>query len=136
MAEHKTLKIVSASGQIREVAFCISRGDPCVVETGEYDNRKLRAEASDLFDCLVKIRLDLELEGAKILCNGARLDAFPSPMARDMGGGRKVYLLRMGEPAQLENLVNTFDEAPIEKIASVAEQKKFYLDWLGPPPPT
>jgi hypothetical protein len=130
MSERKMVKIVLSSGETKEAVLSFSRGEPCVVEVDGHGSKVLHAEAGDLFDCLVKIRMDLEMDGAKILCNGARLDAYPSPMARDMGGGRKVYLMRMGEVAQHEDLVGTFDEAPVEKIGSVADQRSFYLSWL------
>jgi len=130
MLEQRVLQVAYPSGEIRETVFAISRGDPCVLEMEEAVGQRLRAEANDLFDCLVQIRSDLEREGAKVLCNGARLDAYPSGMARDMGGGRKVYLMRMGEAARLEDLVNTFDVAPIETIASVADQRDYFLRWL------
>jgi hypothetical protein len=39
------------------------------------------------------IRLQLEPLGWFPLCNGARLDCYPSAMARDMGAGRAVYVL-------------------------------------------
>ena len=130
MVERKILKVAYASGGIKEILFSISRGDPCVLEADEIDGQRLRAEASDLFECLVKIRSNLEEERAKVLCNGARLDAYPSRMAREMGGGKKVYLMKMGEKARPEDLVNTFDEAPIEKIGSVADQQDYFLRWL------
>jgi len=130
MPEQRTVRVALSSGDLKEVTLSFARGDPCVVEVHGYDAQVLRAEAGDLFDCLVRIRMDLERDGAKILCNGARLDAYPSRMARDMGGGRKVYLMRMGEVARHEDLVGTFDEAPIEKIGSVDDQRNFYLSWI------
>ena len=121
------LVTADAVGESAEAAdHGLLRGSTKIVVAGQ----ALRAEAGDLFDCLVRIRMDLEKNGAKILCNGARLDAYPSRMARDMGGGRKVYLMRMGEVARPEDLVGTFDEAPIEKIGSVDDQRKFYLSWI------
>lgn len=41
----------------------------------------------DLFGALVKFRLRLEENGYVLLCNGARKDAYPSRMAREIGGG-------------------------------------------------
>ena len=31
------------------------------------------------------------------LCNGARVDCYPSGMARDMGGARSIYVLTIGQ---------------------------------------
>jgi hypothetical protein len=119
-----------ANGEIVESSFSIARTEPFFLEVDGYGPGKLRVEAEDLFECLAKLRLDLEKDGAKVLCNGARADAFPSGMAREMSGGKKVYLLRMGEPANPNDLVNTFDEAPVDKIASVADQREYYLAWV------
>jgi hypothetical protein len=130
MIQQKRIKIALASGEIGEYSFSISKTEPYFLEVDGYGPGKLRADAEDLFECLAKLRLDLEKEGAKVLCNGARLDAFPSGMAREMSGGKKVYLLKKGEPANPRDLVNTFDEAPIEKIASVADQREYYLAWI------
>ena len=130
MHERRKLKVALASGEVRDISFSMSKEDPCFLETDEYGPRALRANGDDLFDCLVNLRGELEKDGAKILCNGARIDAYPSGMARDMARGRKVYLLRMGERARLEDLVNTFDEAPIDKLGSVADQREYYLSWI------
>jgi hypothetical protein len=130
MLQQKTIKIALATGEVRGYSFAISRTEPYFLEIDGYGPGRLRAEAEDLFECLVKLRTELEKEGAKILCNGARVDAFPSGMAREMSGGKKVYLLKKGEPANPKDLVNTFDEAPIEQIASVADQRDSYLAWI------
>jgi len=130
MHEERVLKVALASGEIREISFSMSKEQPCLLETDEYDDRRIRASGDDLFDCLCNVRTELEKDGAKVLCNGARTNAYPSGMAREMALGRRVYLLRMGQPARPQDLVNTFDEAPLEEIGSVAEQRKYYIDWI------
>jgi len=84
-----------------------------------------------LFDCLCALRTFLAERNACILCNGARIDAYPSRMSIQMGGGRKLYVLRIGEQAVLKDMVDIFDETTIDKIGSVAEQKDFYRKWLS-----
>jgi hypothetical protein len=130
MMQQKTIKIALASGEVKEFAFSMSKSEPYFLEAEGYENRRLHATGGDLFDCLVNLRSDLEKEGAEILCNGARLDTYPSAMSREMSGGKKVYVLKKGEPANPKDLVNTFDEAPIEKIASVVDQRENYLEWI------
>jgi len=50
--------------------------------------------APDLFAALQDLRKKtLEPLGSIPLCNGARVDCYPSGMARDMGGGQVVYVL-------------------------------------------
>ncbi|HEY7023128.1 MAG TPA: hypothetical protein VH349_18565 [Ktedonobacterales bacterium] len=86
--------------------------------------------APDLFDALVAFRLYLEARGYLLLCNAARRDAYPSRMAREMGGGRKVYLLCMGCQARMSDLVDSLEEASLELVTTVAAQKAAYEAWL------
>jgi hypothetical protein len=89
-----------------------------------------RYEGHDLFECLTLLRQDLETEGWYILCAGARIDVYPSRMARDMGGGRKAYVMRLGVPAKSDDLVDTFATAQIEQVGTVEEQLAYYERWL------
>ena len=91
------------------------------------------AEASDVFECLCRVRTQLDREGIRLCCNGARLNVWPSGMARDMGGGLKAYVLQVGRRASIDDLVDIFDSAPIEDIATVAEQRRFTEKWLAAP---
>jgi len=68
-------------------------------------------DASDYYECLRAFRRVIEHEGFGVLCQGARPNVCPSPMARDMGELRHT----LGEPAF--TLVRTID--PVEDIASV-----------------
>jgi hypothetical protein len=52
-------------------------------------------------------------------------------MAMSMGEGGCVYLLKKGHPAKRRNLVDAFDRAPESSIAPVADQEKFYEEWLA-----
>jgi hypothetical protein len=87
-------------------------------------------DGDDLFACLCSVRRAIEHEACQLLCNGARLDAYPSPMSREMGGGRMVYLLQKGQHGRPGNLVDAFAFSDPSTIATVEEQKKFYFDWL------
>lgn len=84
----------------------------------------------DVFACFCDAREYLAKYGVVLLCNGARLDAYPSRMSRDMGDGTLIYITVMGKQARDEDLVNLFDEAPADKIASVQEQREFHRRWL------
>lgn len=88
-----------------------------------------QAEGRDLFDGLQQIRRELEPRGWYPLCNGARIDCYPSGMARDMGGGRAVYELTMGKPGR-PPLVGLFEPAPPERVGAVADQDAYYSRWL------
>jgi len=82
----------------------------------------------DLFECLIALRRELEKAGDRILCNGARVDAYPSGMSRSMGGARKVYITELGKPGT--ELVKIFDQADLEKVGSVEEQQTYHQLWV------
>jgi hypothetical protein len=89
------------------------------------------ADASDVFECLCRLRTQLDREGIRLCCNGARLNVWPSGMARDMGGGLKAYVLQIGRRATIDDLVDIFDSAPVEDVATVEEQRRFAEKWLA-----
>ncbi|MEC5408442.1 hypothetical protein VOM14_23100 [Paraburkholderia sp. MPAMCS5] len=95
---------------------------PCFGELSFTDN--------NLFDALSAYRRALEQNHYFILCNGARKDAYPSQMALQMGGGRKVYLLHSGKSAKRQDLVDIFGSATIDQVCSVAEQRAAYEAWV------
>jgi hypothetical protein len=83
-------------------------------------------DAADFYECLRAFRRVIELDGFRVLCQGARPNVCPSPMASDMGGAVKSYVLTLGKPAFTKDLVGTFD--PVEDITSVGtveEQDEF-----------
>lgn len=90
-----------------------------------------KGEGADLFEALVKVRLQLESVGWLIAVQGARLDTYPSGMARDMGGGEWVYVLDRGRDATLADRVDTLASAEVEKLATVADQERYFRDWWG-----
>lgn len=91
------------------------------------------ATAMDVFESLVRLRLQLEPGGWMIAVQGARRDTYPSGMVRDMGGGRRVYVMRPGHKASAEDLVETLDDAAVEQLGTVAEQQAWRDAWLAEP---
>ncbi|MBO6526924.1 hypothetical protein [Erythrobacter sp.] len=84
---------------------------------------------ADAFECLGRYREYLEKLGLKPLCVGARIDAFPSGMCRDMGRGFAAYITEMGTAAATRP-ESIFDPADAATIATVGEQKQRHEDWL------
>jgi hypothetical protein len=84
----------------------------------------VQADGQDLFGALQHLRKrDLEPLGWVPLCNGARVDCYPSGMARDMGGGMDVYVLSARRWLGLRHpLVGTFEPAPKESVGTVEDQ--------------
>ena len=50
---------------------------------------------------LVRLRRQLEPNGLMVAVQGSRRDTYPSGMARDMGGGLQVYIMRPDCAARL-----------------------------------
>ena len=88
------------------------------------------ATAEDLFEALVRLRRQLEPDGLMVAVQGSRRDTYPSGMARDMGGGWKIYVLRPGVPGH-PDLVRTLDDAPADQLATVDEQWAFREAWMA-----
>lgn len=68
----------------------------------------------DIFDALQQLRLKLEPLGWYPLCNGARVDCYPSGMAQDMGGAQAVYVLTIGKSGR-PPVVGTLEPAPRQR---------------------
>jgi hypothetical protein len=98
--------------------------------TLEWSGPVLTSTAPDVFEALVHIRRQLEPLGWLVAVQGSRLDAYPSGMARDMGGGERIYVLRPGEQARLSDLVDTMAPADPQCLATVDVQEQYWKQWL------
>ncbi len=84
--------------------------------------------ADDLFEALRLLRLEMERHGWRLAVQGARRDTWPSGMLRDQLDGGAVYVLPLDPKARPE-AVATFDPAPQELLATVAEQEAAWEAW-------
>ncbi|MFD4910609.1 hypothetical protein [Kitasatospora purpeofusca] len=89
------------------------------------------AAGEDFFEALKSVRLQIEPLSYLLLCNGARVDAHPSGMLRDMTGGSALYILKMKRVPR--ERVFIFDRAEADAVGTVADQRDFYQAWLGAP---
>ena len=89
----------------------------------------LARTGNDLFQALQQIRQELESGGWLIAVQGARKDAYPTGMVRDMIGARRVYILRAGQQAEREHLVDIFAEAAADSLGTVEQQTNYYREW-------
>lgn len=103
-----------------------------VVRVGNY-TCPYTATAPDMFEALVRLRRQLEPDGLMVAVQGARRDTYPSGMARDMGGGMQLYVIRPGRRARREDLVETLDDALPGQIGTVDQQREFAEAWLAEP---
>ena len=85
-------------------------------------------EGSFYFHILKDIRAELQNEAVFILLNGCRKDVYPSGMSLS---GYMAYILTMGKPTSLKNLVNIFDDfTELDKISTVEEQSNYHSQWI------
>lgn len=127
--QHQVLVLQDAEGRQHACAIAYSRVPPYRLALTSEAAGDHSVEGPDQFENLATLRRTLEPKGLLILCNGARVDAWATAMSRQMGGGTKVYLLRMGEQAVRRALVNTFDPCDGALIGTVDEQKAYFLAW-------
>ncbi|MCD4501286.1 hypothetical protein [Chromobacterium vaccinii] len=124
------VEITSLSGEREPCEIEFTQGVPVTMTIQNTRFGELSFTDSNLFVALSSFRRLLEQEGYLLLCNGARKDAYPSRMTLQMGGGRKVYLLRSGKQAKREDMVDIFDAATIEQVCGVDEQRVAYEEWV------
>jgi hypothetical protein len=82
------------------------------------------------FECLKKIRIELEKHDYYPLCNGARIDTYILPIDLE-DNGFWLHILTPGKLPNKEDVVETFDDAIPDLIASIVEQEKNYKSWLN-----
>ena len=88
------------------------------------------AYASDAFEALCLLREELEPQGWRIGVAGARIDVWPSGMARDQGGGQVAYRWEGRVPV---DRVDTFAPADPATTVTVAEQQGAVETQAGAP---
>ena len=105
-----------------DVAFCVTIGnDRAATFTSELGH--FRFVEADFFECLRRFREQVEPTGWRVLVNGARRDAWPSGMARDMAAGLRLYLLRK-KPLGPDDVVDTLDPATPGDVVDYATQAR------------
>ncbi len=124
------IRLLKPNGEVADIKLKHTKKPPWSIETFIAPLQTFEFKGGDLFECLCNLRSQLDKMGVKMLCNGSRIDAYPSRMARDMGGAQRVYLLTMGQQGRLVDVVDIFGEAPADKVGTVEEQKAFYEKWL------
>jgi hypothetical protein len=130
MATEETVKAQLSNGTIEVLRIeVLTSGRDYVLTSHRPDGRTAEYQASDMYLALQKLRMELEAEGIRLLCAGARPDVAPSGMSRDMGGGRKAYVHPVGGPPALPDLLDIFDYAASELVGTVQEQRDYMGKW-------
>ncbi|WP_460107320.1 hypothetical protein [Pseudomonas sp. H1_F01] len=130
MNEVKELVVLFKDGSLRKCFVKVAVSEPWVISFSQSDLGEIRYESDDLFKALLLLRSALEEQGHRLLCNGSRKNVVVSGMSRQMGGGRKAYLVRLGKPARRDDLVDIFDCIEPSFVDTVGQQIEFYNEWL------
>jgi len=128
MIEVIKILALSEDGTVDQVIVSPSVSSPWTLVVNGLGMHGRVFEGSDLFDALMRLRKQLEGDGFRLLCAGARRDAYPSGMARSMGNARKAYVCELGKPAT--ELVDIFGEARPAQVGTVDEQQRFRQQWM------
>lgn len=131
-SETYNISLVGGSENEQATVLIDEEDDACHI-TFHYRGRIIEAKASDFFEAFCSIRKQLEPEKLIPFCYGASLNVFPSGMARDMGAGLSAYRMKIGEHAKLKDLVPIFNSGPDVIPASVADQKRYFKQWVESP---
>ncbi|MEU7023115.1 hypothetical protein ABZ990_20975 [Streptomyces sp. NPDC046203] len=123
--------IVLSADKSQQEVWDLQAGEECRLDLVSPHGARWSAMGGDLFEALENVRLQIEPLGYLLLCNGARVDAHPSGMSRDMSGGRTLYLLEKKGVARKHVFI--FDHADPTVVGTVAEQREFYEAWLRIP---
>lgn len=108
-------------------SFAINGDEVVLSLVAPDENLTLSVAGPDYFDALQQVRRALERSSWYPLCNGARVDCYPSGMARDMGMGLSVYVLS-AKPRLRRRLplIGTFEAAPKGFVGTVADQDAYF----------
>ena len=132
--QRQSVDLIASDGSITSGEFLIrplSPNDLNRVElTLRLPDREIIAKATDGFEALILIRLELEAIGLMPLCWGASLQVYPSDSSRSAGVGETAYKLTLGQFARAVDQVNIFESGPGLVAASIAEQEDFSRAWF------
>jgi hypothetical protein len=126
----KQVELFNKEGKRFDSTLLIKKGNECELVYQGNDSIELIYRDRNLFDCLTKLRKEMESRGVLIACKGSQLNVFPSGMCKQMASGMVAYKLTLGESTVREDIVNIFDPAEPELVVSIEEQKEFYTKWL------
>jgi len=130
MSEIKTIKARRPDGTIEDCSVEIAQDPQWKLIFSGVGLQRCEFSCGDLFDAFTLLRKALEEDRIQLLCAGARPEVFPSGMSRDMAGGRKAYVTKLGSPALRTDLVDIFDYSDAQCVGRVSDQQAFHQKWV------
>ncbi|MBD2800053.1 hypothetical protein ID854_06170 [Xenorhabdus sp. M] len=120
--------IINGKEKEAELNLSYSKERVCSLSISVDDDYQATFHDYDFFSCFAAMRE--ELKDVIFLCKGAKINVYPSAMARDMGLGMLAYEVTLGEQAKTEDLVRIFDYEEHDVAVSPEEQRRFHLKWI------
>lgn len=131
MSQVKKINVMLSDRVIQECSIEYMDAYPWILKCFGLELKQHIFEGNDLFESLTAFRQELESQGIQLLCAGARPDVYPSGMSRGMGGGKKAYITRLGQPALNNDLIDIFDYTEPDKVGTIDEQWAFHERWIA-----
>lgn len=110
-----------------DLFFSLKEEEDLIKISVELSGRKIIVNDEFYFPALQKIRIELIKNNIDLKCYGAMVNVYPSPM---MMNTTKAYLLKEGEQAMNDSIIDIFDYANITESISPEEQNLFYMNWI------
>ncbi len=127
--EYELTAVTVADREVIPVLVVIAGEYPAVIEA-TWSGAVHRIEGRDFLSCLQELRARLEAEDRLLCCQGARGDAGPSGMTRQMSNGRQMYVHPEGRDPSSDDLVDIFAPADCTLVVTVEEQKRRHFEWI------
>lgn len=122
----RSLIPVCVSGESsQQWAVYYSEESPWRVSVVPPKGHAYEGDGSDLFEALRAARLRLQAEGVQLCCNGARINARPSP-GYHANGALLIYLVSKNRRSFSRDVYPLLSPAPASKIATVGQQDEFW----------
>jgi hypothetical protein len=127
----KVLIEASDGGERQEsLTVTISHGGPPFTIEATRQGTSTIYRGNAYFICLAKLQMDLYDEGLLLCCQGSRPD-ITSSSGLHASGGREMYLFDPETKQLTGELVDIFDPAPYEAVATPAEQRRAFFAFSG-----
>ncbi len=115
----------------KEFELCVSivedENEDLIIISTEYNEKKIVVSDEFHFRTFQKFRTELIKNNIDLKCKGALINVYPSPM---MSSVPRAYLLKQGEQAKMDSVVNIYEYTEISESISPEKQDLFYQDWL------
>ncbi|WP_323101774.1 hypothetical protein [Intrasporangium sp. YIM S08009] len=120
---------VSSGAHLSCVVDTREAPDACEIVVSVAGRGPVSAAGYDFEEALQGLRVRLESQGLRLLCNRFRRDAFISSLSRQMSNGLSCYLVLPGRPVDPKRIVPCLDPTAPGDVVSASEADNFIAKW-------